>query len=143
MSDCAGFLTARDRRRSALACCTKTNTLQHAGVLFGWRGGSHDGLYESSLGRVLPAAGMSAARSGPSPELFLATRRGVFLAHQGFDELNLAVAYSDLDYALKLRASGLKILWTRKSRCTIMNRRRADSIIWMQKNVPVKPRSAR
>jgi hypothetical protein len=36
----------------------------------------------------------------------------VFLAHRGFDELNLAVAYSDVDYALKLRASGLKILWT-------------------------------
>jgi hypothetical protein len=36
----------------------------------------------------------------------------VFLAHQGFDEVGLPVACSDIDYALKLRASGLKILWT-------------------------------
>ena len=43
---------------------------------------------------------------------FLATRRDVFLAHRGFDEINLAVSYSDIDYALKLRASGLKVLWT-------------------------------
>ena len=43
---------------------------------------------------------------------FLATRHDVFLAYCGFDELNLAVSYSDIDYALKLRGSGLKILWT-------------------------------
>ena len=36
----------------------------------------------------------------------------MFLAHQGFDEIGLPVAFSDVDYALKMRASGLKILWT-------------------------------
>jgi hypothetical protein len=34
------------------------------------------------------------------------------LAHGGFDEIGLPLAHSDIDYALKLRASGLKILWT-------------------------------
>ena len=89
------------------------NTLQHAGVLFGWRGGvTHDGLYESSL-EPGPASRWHVSRAvGAVTGAFLATRRDVFLAHQGFDELNLAVAYSDVDYALKLRASGLKILWT-------------------------------
>ena len=43
---------------------------------------------------------------------FLATRRELFLAHGGFDEANLPVNYSDVDYALKLRASRLKILCT-------------------------------
>jgi GT2 family glycosyltransferase len=89
------------------------DTLQHAGVLFGWRGGvTHDGLYESSL-EPGPASRWHVSRAvGAVTGAFLATRRDVFLAHQGFDELNLPVAYSDVDYALKLRTSGLKILWT-------------------------------
>jgi GT2 family glycosyltransferase len=43
---------------------------------------------------------------------FLATRRDAFLAQHGFDEVSLAISYSDIDYTLKLRAPGLKILWT-------------------------------
>jgi O-antigen biosynthesis protein len=43
---------------------------------------------------------------------FLATRREVFEAHGGFDDTELAVSYGDVDYALKLRRYGLKILWT-------------------------------
>jgi GT2 family glycosyltransferase/tetratricopeptide (TPR) repeat protein len=89
------------------------DTVQHAGVLFGWKGGViHDGLYESSL-EPGPAGRWHVSREvGAVTGAFLATRRDVFLAHQGFDELNLAVAYSDVDYGLKLRASGLKLLWT-------------------------------
>ena len=34
------------------------------------------------------------------------------LAHRGFDEVGLPVLCGDTDYALKLRASGLRILWT-------------------------------
>ncbi|HWX28281.1 MAG TPA: hypothetical protein VNZ53_12710 [Steroidobacteraceae bacterium] len=34
------------------------------------------------------------------------------LTQGGFDEAWLPVSYSDINYALKLRASGLKILWT-------------------------------
>jgi len=89
------------------------DTLQHAGILFGWRGSEiHDGLYESSL-EPGPANRWHVTRAVSAVTgAFLATRRGVFLAHQGFDEIGLPVACSDTDYALKLRASGLKILWT-------------------------------
>jgi GT2 family glycosyltransferase/tetratricopeptide (TPR) repeat protein len=89
------------------------DTVQHAGVLFGWKGAViHDGLYRSSL-EPGPASRWQVSRAvGAVTGAFLATRRDVFLAHRGFDELNLAVSYSDIDYALKLRASGLKILWT-------------------------------
>jgi len=31
---------------------------------------------------------------------------------RGFDEIGLPVAHSDIDFALKLRVRGLKILWT-------------------------------
>jgi O-antigen biosynthesis protein len=43
---------------------------------------------------------------------FPGTRRELFLTHGGFDEVRLPVSYSDIDYALKLRAAGLEILWT-------------------------------
>jgi O-antigen biosynthesis protein len=89
------------------------DTVQHAGVLFGWRGGViHDGLHQSCL-EPGPASRWHISRTvGAVTGAFLATRREVFLAHRGFDELNLAISYSDIDYALKLRAAGLKILWT-------------------------------
>jgi GT2 family glycosyltransferase/tetratricopeptide (TPR) repeat protein len=88
-------------------------TIQHAGVLFGWRGGTiHDGLYES---RWAPGPGSrwQVTRAvGAVTGAFLATRRELFLAQGGFDETRLAVSYGDIDYALKLRACGLKVLWT-------------------------------
>jgi O-antigen biosynthesis protein len=89
------------------------DTVQHAGVLFGWKGSViHDGLHRSRL-EPGPASRWHVSRAvGAVTGAFLATCREVFIAHQGFDELNLAVSYSDIDYALKLRASGLKILWT-------------------------------
>jgi GT2 family glycosyltransferase len=88
-------------------------TVQHAGVLFGWEGSViHDGLYESSLAPG-PASRWQVTRAvGAVTGAFLATRRDVFLAHHGFDEECLAVSCGDIDYSLKLRASGLKILWT-------------------------------
>ncbi len=89
------------------------DTVQHAGVLFGWKGAViHDGLYQSCR-EPGPANRWQVSRAvGAVTGAFLATRRDVFLAHRGFDEINLAVSYSDIDYALKLRASGLKVLWT-------------------------------
>jgi tetratricopeptide (TPR) repeat protein/GT2 family glycosyltransferase len=89
------------------------DTVQHAGVLFGWKGTViHDGLYQSCR-EPGPANRWQVSRAvGAVTGAFLATRRDVFLAHRGFDEINLAVSYSDIDYALKLRASGLKVLWT-------------------------------
>ncbi|MBV8336060.1 MAG: glycosyltransferase [Alphaproteobacteria bacterium] len=89
------------------------DTLQHAGVLFGWKGGFiHDGLYRSRL-EPGPVSRWQVSRAVAAVTgAFLATRRDAFLAHRGFDELSLAISYSDIDYALKLRASGSKILWT-------------------------------
>ena len=88
-------------------------TIQHAGILFGWSGGTiHDGLYESRW-EPGPADRWHVTRTVAAVTgAFMATRREVFLTHGGFDEAGLPVSYSDIDYALKLRASGLKILWT-------------------------------
>ena len=89
------------------------DTVQHAGILLGWKGMDiHDGLYESSL-EPGPTRRWHVSRAVSAVDgAFLATRRALFLAHGGFDEIGLPLAHSDIDYALKLRASGLKILWT-------------------------------
>jgi O-antigen biosynthesis protein len=89
------------------------DTVQHAGVLFGWKGAViHDGLHQSSAEPGPTSRWQVTRRVGAVTGAFLATRHDVFLAHGGFDERNLAVSYSDIDYALNLRASGLQILWT-------------------------------
>lgn len=89
-------------------------SLQHAGILFGWTPTPthHDGLYRpgDDLG---PAGRWGVTRAVSAVTgAFLATRRDAFAAVGGFDKLSLPVGYSDVDYALRLRAAGHRILWT-------------------------------
>ncbi|MBV8492113.1 MAG: glycosyltransferase, partial [Alphaproteobacteria bacterium] len=89
------------------------DTVQHAGILFDWQGSTiHDGLYEPKThtgpcGRWHLNRAVSAVTGA-----FLAIRRDTFAAVGGFDEMGLPIAYSDFDLCLKLRARGLKVLWT-------------------------------
>jgi O-antigen biosynthesis protein len=88
--------------------------LQHAGVLFGWRNPPtiHDGLYATGDASG-PNERWRVTRSVSAVTgAFLATNRADFLALGGFDAEELPVAYSDIDYALKLRSRGKRILWT-------------------------------
>jgi GT2 family glycosyltransferase/tetratricopeptide (TPR) repeat protein len=88
-------------------------TVQHAGILFDWRGGAiHDGLHRNSdeggpALRWLTTRSVSAVTGA-----FLATRRADFAMVGGFDETHLPVSYGDVDYALRLRALGRHIVWT-------------------------------
>jgi tetratricopeptide (TPR) repeat protein/GT2 family glycosyltransferase len=89
------------------------DTVQHAGILLGWPTGAvHDGRYEPAsragpCGRWHVSHAVSAVTGA-----FLAVRREAFAAAGGFDEVGLPIAYGDVDFALRLRARGLKILWT-------------------------------
>lgn len=89
------------------------STIQHAGVLLGWRGSTiHDGLY-APMNSPGPAGRWQVTRAVSAVTgAFLATRRSTFIEAGGFDEAGLAVSYSDVDYCLKVRASGRRILWT-------------------------------
>jgi O-antigen biosynthesis protein len=89
------------------------DSVQHAGILFDWQGlAIHDGRYEP-VWRPGPCRRWHVSRSvGAVTGAFLAVRREVFAASGGFDEIGLPVGHSDIDFALKLRARGLKILWT-------------------------------
>jgi GT2 family glycosyltransferase/tetratricopeptide (TPR) repeat protein len=89
------------------------DTVQHAGILFDWQGlAIHDGLYEQQA-EAGPCGRWHVTRAVSAVDgAFIGIRREVFAAHGGFDAIGLPIAHSDIDLALKLRASGLKILWT-------------------------------
>jgi GT2 family glycosyltransferase/tetratricopeptide (TPR) repeat protein len=89
------------------------DTVQSGGILVGWPGAPmHDGLYENRY-EPGPASRFQVTRACAAADgAFLATRRALFLEHGKFDDIGLPLNYSDVDYSLKLRASGLKVLWT-------------------------------
>jgi GT2 family glycosyltransferase len=89
------------------------DTIQSAGILFGWPGAPiHDGLY-ARRDEPGPADRFRVTRTTSAADgAFLATRRAVFLEFGPFDATGLPVNYSDIDFSLKLRAAGLKVLWT-------------------------------
>ena len=42
----------------------------------------------------------------------MAVRRSVYQEVGGFDEVNLTVSYNDVDFCLRLRERGYRIVWT-------------------------------
>lgn len=88
-------------------------TLQHAGVYLGI-GGVADQLFRHYpadskvwLSRLLQIQAVSAVSAA-----CLLVRKDVFDAVGGFDEVNLTVAYNDVDFCLKVREAGFRNVWT-------------------------------
>jgi len=87
-------------------------TIQHAGVLLGIEGvAGHEGV-----GEALGAGGYfgrsqllrsAAAVTGAC----LATRREIFEGAGGFDDLALKVAFNDVDYCMKVRKAGYRVIY--------------------------------
>ncbi len=90
-------------------------TVQHAGILFDWKGSViHDGLHRPEAepgpgGRWRLTRAVSAVTGA-----FLCTRRADFDTLGGFDAVRMPVAYSDVDYCLKLRAEGRRVVCSPK-----------------------------
>lgn len=91
----------------------ENNSLQHGGVIIGIggvAGHSHRGCprYESGyVGRLLMAQNLSAVTAA-----CLLVKREIYQAVSGLDEANLAVAFNDVDFCLKVREKGYRNLWT-------------------------------
>jgi GT2 family glycosyltransferase len=87
-------------------------TMQHAGVILGLGGvasHAHRGLPRGSPGYCGRAA-LTQAVSAVTAAC-LVVRKTVFEEAGGFDE-QLAVAFNDVDFCLRLRARGLRNVWT-------------------------------
>lgn len=92
------------------------NTVQHAGVILGV--GTKDGVaghgllgISKSEGGYFSYAQLSREVSAVTAACLLTTRE-TFQEVGGFNELDLAVAFNDIDLCLKIREAGFKIVWT-------------------------------
>lgn len=89
------------------------DTVQHAGIVLGVNGIAghlHRHIPRHSAGyhnRALITQNLSAVTGA-----CLVLRREVFEEVGGFDEVNLPVAYNDVDLCLRIREQGYRIVWT-------------------------------
>lgn len=89
------------------------NTLQHGGVVLGMNGVAghlHVGVPADSpgyFGWLKIAHDVSATTAA-----CLALRRSVYDEVGGLDEVNLKVAFNDVDFCLKITEKGYRIIWT-------------------------------
>ena len=87
--------------------------LQHGGVVLGLggtAGHSHKWLAKGQPGfqhRASLISGFSAVTAA-----CLLVRKGVFIAVDGFGEINLKVAFNDVDFCLRVREAGFRNVWT-------------------------------
>lgn len=88
-------------------------TVQHAGVILGAGGvaeHAHVGLppdWSGYAGRRLFAQELSAVTAAG-----MLVQAAAFRQVSGFDEVNLTVAFNDVDLCLRLRQAGWRIIWT-------------------------------
>jgi O-antigen biosynthesis protein len=89
------------------------DTLQHGGVILGIGGvcsHAHKGFPGYDPGYFSRAALVQefSAVTGAC----MVVKKSIFLEAGLFDEVNLAVAFNDIDFCLRIRAEGYRILWT-------------------------------
>jgi glycosyltransferase involved in cell wall biosynthesis len=89
------------------------NTLQHGGVILGPGGvAGHELLYAPrSSGGYFNSLNLTRAVSCVTGAC-LATRRAIFEEVGGFNDRDLKIAYNDVDFCVRVRKAGYKILWT-------------------------------
>jgi GT2 family glycosyltransferase len=88
-------------------------TIQHAGIVVGIGGRAghpHLGLQRGALGYFGRAA--CAQRFSAVTAACMVMRREVFVAVGGFNELEFAIAFNDVDLGLRLNRDGLAVVWT-------------------------------
>jgi GT2 family glycosyltransferase len=89
------------------------DTLQHGGIIVGLGGVA--GHFDKRLprdqrgyfGRAMLVQNFSAVTAA-----CMLVPRAVFEEVQGLDEINLAVAFNDVDFCLKIRKAGYRLIWT-------------------------------
>jgi len=87
--------------------------IQHGGVVVGFHGvadnaqQAFDGAAPGYAGSAVTTQNVSAVTAA-----CLLCRRDAYLAVGGLDEEAFAVSFNDVDFCLKLRARGLRVIWT-------------------------------
>ncbi|MBI1859565.1 MAG: glycosyltransferase family 2 protein [Deltaproteobacteria bacterium] len=89
------------------------NTIQHAGIVLGIGGvAGHPQKHQpANTGRFIGRANVMQAYTAVTGAC-LVIRRTIFQEVAGFDEVNLPVAFNDVDLGIRLRKAGYRNLWT-------------------------------
>jgi len=89
------------------------DTIQHAGVACGPRGvAAHTKVGSSEDDLASTPRGLVVKQQSAVTAACLLTRCAVWEEVDGLDAVNLPVAFNDVDYCLKVREHGYKVLWT-------------------------------
>jgi GT2 family glycosyltransferase len=87
-------------------------TIQHAGVVLGVEGvAGHECVGESPADGGLFGRSQLLRSTAAVTGACLATKRTLFHELGGFDELNLKVAFNDVDYCMKVRKAGYRVVY--------------------------------
>ncbi|WP_170118369.1 glycosyltransferase family 2 protein [Phreatobacter oligotrophus] len=90
-----------------------SGNIQHAGVIVGFGNYAghwyldQPGQFPGPMGRLAVRQSLSAVTGA-----CLLTKRGPWSEVGGFDEQDFKIAYNDVDYCMRLRKRGYRILWT-------------------------------
>lgn len=88
-------------------------TLNHTGVVVGPHGGLADTPFARQSADDSPLEWHAAAREVSAVTgACLLTRTDLYRQLTGFDEAELGVAYNDVDYCLRVRAAGYRVIYT-------------------------------
>jgi GT2 family glycosyltransferase len=88
-------------------------TIQHAGVLLGIEGvAGHESVGDTPQSGGYFGRSQLLRSAGAVTGACLATRRAIFSEMDGgFDELTLQVAFNDVDYCMKVRKAGYRVVY--------------------------------
>lgn len=88
-------------------------TLNHTGIVIGPHGGLADTPFAKADPIAVPVVWHEAAREVSAVTgACLMTRTELYTQLDGFDEKDFGVAYNDVDYCLRVRAAGRRVIYT-------------------------------
>ena len=88
-------------------------TLNHTGIIIGPHGGLADTPYAKAAESTVDVRWHAAAREVSAVTgACLMTRTSLYHSLSGFDEKNFGVSYNDVDYCLRVRTAGHRIIYT-------------------------------
>ncbi|MGK0298774.1 MAG: GT2 family glycosyltransferase [Gammaproteobacteria bacterium] len=91
----------------------ENDTIQHAGVIIGLGGvAGHNFRYEPGYARGYDDRLVLCQELSCVTAACLLTKKSVYKKVDGLDAVNVRIAFNDVDFSLKVKALGLKVIWT-------------------------------
>lgn len=113
LEEMAGWFTAEDIGVVGAKLVYPEKTLNHTGIVIGPHGGLADTPFARAEASTVDPRWHAAAREVSAVTgACLMTRTTLYRELGGFDEQDFGVAYNDVDYCLRVRATGHRVLYT-------------------------------